>query len=185
MKLPIQVVFRNMDVSEAAETKARNLAAKLDRYYKGIMACRVAIEAHHRHHYKGKLYSVRIDLTLPNAELVASREQSDNHAHEDVYVAIRDAFNAIKRQLQEFVSKQRGNVKFHEIPNYGRVTEICPPADYAYFETTDGRKIRFTSNSVIAYDFKKLEVGDRIRYVEAENSTEPSASTIYFSNHSK
>ncbi|KTD17670.1 HPF/RaiA family ribosome-associated protein [Legionella jordanis] len=185
MQLPIQVVFRNMDPSPAAEEKARSLATKLERYFDKIMGCRIVIESPHRHHHKGKLYHVRIDLTVPNAELVVSREPSDHHAHEDVFVAIRDAFDAIKRQLQNYAHQRRGEIKHHEIPNYGRVLEVCPPADYGYIETPDGRQIRFTSNSLIDYDFEKLEVGDRVRFAEVENSEEPVASTVYVerSNH--
>ncbi|KTD20996.1 sigma 54 modulation protein YhbH [Legionella lansingensis] len=184
MQLPIQVVFRNMEPSPTAEQKARSLAQKLERYFDKIMACRVVIESPHRHHHKGKLYHVRIDLTVPDAELVASRERSEHHAHEDVYVAIRDAFNAIKRQLQSYARQRRGEVKHHEQPLYGHVLEVCPPADYGYIETPDGRQIRFTSHSVIDYDFTKLEVGDRVRFAEVENANaeEPVASTVYVEN---
>lgn len=179
MKLPIQVIFRNMEPSPAAEERARTLAAKLDRYYDRITACRVVIEAPHNHHYKGRLYHVRIDLTVPDAELVASREPTDHHAHENVYVAIRDAFKAIKRQLQTYADQRRGHVKYHELPSYGHVLEVCPPADYGYIETSDGRQVRFSSQSVIDYDFDKLEIGDKVRFAEVENRNEPFASTVY------
>ena len=47
---------------------------------------------------------------VPQAELVASHEHRQDHAHEDVYVAIRDAFDAVERQLtrtSEKLSPQR------------------------------------------------------------------------------
>jgi ribosomal subunit interface protein len=179
MQLPIQVVFRNMEPSPTAEEKARTLASRLERYFDKIISCRVVIESPHRHHHKGKLYHVRIDLTVPDAELVVSRESSAHHSHEDVYVAIRDAFNAIKKQLQTYVHQRRGEIKHHEVHLYGQVLEVCPPADYGYIETTDGRHIRFNSSSMIDYDFNKLEVGDRVRFAEAENAEEPVASTVY------
>lgn len=179
MKLPIQVIFRNMDHSPAAEKRALSLARKLERYYDRITGCRIVIESPHRHHHKGNLYHVRIDLTVPDAELVVSREPSEHDAHKDVYVAIRDAFNAIKRQLQAYVDQRRGHVKHHEMPLYGHVLEVCPSADYGYIETSDGRQIRFSSQSVIDYDFAKLEVGDRVRFAEVESAEEPVASTVY------
>lgn len=126
MKLPINVVFRNMERAEAAEEKAIHLAQKLERYYQGIMRCDIVIEAEHRHHYKGNLYHIRIDLTLPGSELVVSKSHGDEHAHEDVYVAIRDAFNAMKRQLQSHVRKIRGHVKHHESAPQGKIAEIYP-----------------------------------------------------------
>ncbi len=106
MQIPLQVTFRDMPQSEAIETRVREKADKLNRYYDRIMGCRVVIEMPQRHKHQGKLHSVRIDLTVPGAELVA------NHAlHEDVYVAIRDAFGAITRQLEDFARRQRGEVK--------------------------------------------------------------------------
>lgn len=179
MRLPLQVMFRNMDPSPAVEDRVREQAEKLGRYYDHIMACRVVVEAHHRHHHKGNLYHVRIDLTVPNAELVASRESAEHHAHEDVYVAIRDAFDAMRRQLQDFVRKQRGDVKQHETPPHGRIREIAPMADYGVIESSDGREIRFSRNSVVDYDFDKLEVGDPVRFVEVAGDEGPAASTVH------
>jgi ribosome-associated translation inhibitor RaiA len=78
------------------------------------MSCRVVIELHHRHHHQGNLYHVRVDLKVPDAEIVASREPAEHHAHEDVYVAIRDAFNAVRRRLEDYIRRRRGVVKAHE-----------------------------------------------------------------------
>ena len=108
MKIPLQVTFRDMPSSDAVETRVREKADKLTRFYDRIVNCRVVIEMPQRHKHQGKLHSVRIDLSVPGAELVA------NHAKdEDVYVALRDAFAAITRQLEEFARKQRGEVKTH------------------------------------------------------------------------
>src|SRR4030067_975473 len=100
MKLPMQVVFRNMAPSAAIETAIRERADKLDEFYEHIMSCRVAVEMHHRHHHQGNLYHVRVDLKVPDGELVASRDPAEHHAHEDVYVAIRAALNSARRQLE-------------------------------------------------------------------------------------
>ena len=73
MKIPLQITFRDMAPSAAIESNVREKAAKLDELYADIMSCRVIIEAPHHHHHKGKAYSVRIDLTVPGAELVINR----------------------------------------------------------------------------------------------------------------
>jgi len=114
MKLPLEIVFHNLEPSDAIETKVRERAEKLEKFYKDIMSCRVVVEAGHKHHHKGNLYHVRIDLKVPSAELIASREPQDHHAHEDVYVAIRDSFDAMRRQLEDYSRRRRGNVKTHE-----------------------------------------------------------------------
>ncbi len=114
MKLPVQITFRNMSPSEALEANVREKAQKLERYYDGIMSCRVIVEAHHKHHHKGNLYHVRIDLTVPGQELVVSREPVEDHSHEDVYVAVRDAFDAARRQLEDYARRRRHQVKRHQ-----------------------------------------------------------------------
>jgi ribosomal subunit interface protein len=108
MQIPLQITLRDMPSSAAVEDRIREKAEKLHRYYDRIMGCRVVVEMPQRHKHQGKLHSVRIDLTVPGAELVA------NHAlHEDVYVALRDAFDAITRQLEDYARRQRGEVKAH------------------------------------------------------------------------
>lgn len=126
MKQPLEVTFRDMPRSEAVEAKIREKAAKLDKFYEHIMACHVVISAPHSHHKQGNLFHVAIDLTVPNGEIVVNRDAKENHAHEDAYVAIRDAFDAARRQLQDFARKQRGDVKTHESPPQGTVSEIIP-----------------------------------------------------------
>src|SRR3970040_1187674 len=103
MKLPLQVVFRNMEPSATIEAAVRERADKLDRFYEHIMSCRVVIELHHRHHHQGNIYHVRVDVKVPEAEIVASREPAEHLAHEDVYVPIRDAFNAGRRRLEGYI----------------------------------------------------------------------------------
>lgn len=111
MKQPLQITLRDIPGSEAVEDRIRTKAEKLDRYYDRIMGCRVVVESPQRHQHQGKLYSVRVDLTVPGAELVANRA-----LHEDVYVAIRDAFDAMTRQLEDYARRQRGEVKNHVLP---------------------------------------------------------------------
>lgn len=179
MQIPVQVTFRNMDHSPAVETRVREHAARLERYFDQVMSCRVVVEAHHHHHQKGNLYHVRIDLTVPGAELVVSREPALHHAHEDVYVAIRDAFDDMTRRLEDHARRIRQAVKHHETPPHGRIREIMPAADYGVIETSDGRELRFSRNSVVDFDFDKLEVGDGVRFVETQGDEGPAASTVH------
>jgi ribosomal subunit interface protein len=111
MQVPLQISFRNMDPSPAIETVVREKAAKLDRFFERIVSCDVTIEAPHRHHHKGKLYKVRIDIGMPGNDVHVNQEGPKNQAHEDVYVAIRDAFDAAVRQLEDHARKLRGDVK--------------------------------------------------------------------------
>jgi len=199
---PLQITFRNMPHSPAIEETVREKAAKLDSYYDRIMGCHVVVEAPHRHHHKGKAYQVRIDLTVPGGELVinrmpkrlsaarlrelelAGKDLTENHepskhaAHEDVYVAIRDAFNSAGRKLQDYARKRRGKVKVHEPAPLARVTKLFPEEDYGFLETPDGREIYFHKNSVLQPGFDQLEVGTEVHFTEAAGEKGPQASTV-------
>lgn len=114
--MELQINFRDVPATDAIEAKVRERAARLERYHDHIIGCRVMIDAPHRRHHRGNLYHVSIDLTVPGGELVVTREPPEHHAHEDLYVAIRDAFDAAQRRLEDHARRQRGAVKAHEPP---------------------------------------------------------------------
>ena len=114
MELPLEISYRDFPKSEALEAVIREKAGKLDRYYEKIMACRVVVEQPHHNRRQGNLFHIRIDLTVPGKELVVKRDPAEHRAHEDPYVTVNDAFDAMRRQLQDFARRQRGDVKHHE-----------------------------------------------------------------------
>lgn len=127
MILPLQTTFRNVDASPAVAARVQEEAKKLGKYFDHITSCRVIVEAPHRHHLHGESFHIRIELRVPGKELVVAHEptliheeQSESHKHlevegphKDVYVAIRDAFRAMRRQLQDYVHCLRDEVKTH------------------------------------------------------------------------
>jgi ribosomal subunit interface protein len=175
MKHPLQITVRNMSLSDAAKAAIQDKAAKLDAVDDRIIGCRVLVEIPHKHRHQGVLYNVRIDLTIPGAELVVTREP-----HEDLYVAIRDAFNAARRQLRQRRRKQDiDGVIPRPVPQpEARVSRLFPIDGYGFLETPDGREIYFHRNSVLHDGFDRLEVGTRVRYVEEEGEKGPQASTV-------
>jgi ribosomal subunit interface protein len=109
MRIPLQITIRDMEHSDVLETHIREKAEKLDEFCDHITSCRVVVDEPHKHHHQGKQFGVRIDIGVPGNEIVV------NHHHDgDVYVALRDAFAAAKRQVEEYARKQRGAVKTHE-----------------------------------------------------------------------
>jgi cold shock CspA family protein/ribosome-associated translation inhibitor RaiA len=204
MEIPLQITFRNMPPSPAIEGNIREKAAKLESFYDRIMSCRVIVEAPHRHHRKGKVYEVRIDLTVPGGELVINRspkrlkaaklggaEESEtqvieNHepgkygAHGDVYVAIRDAFNAAGRKLQDYARRQSGGLKLHEGSPRARVARLFAEEKYGFLETSEGREIYFHGNSVLQPGFDHLAIGAEVYFAEEEGEKGPQASTVRF-----
>ncbi len=178
MQLPVEVTFRGMESSDAMEAKIRDRAQKLDRFHDRIMSCRVVVEAPHKHHHKGKIYHVSLDVTVPGSELVVNRDPRDNHAHEDAYVAIRDAFDAMERQLEAHARKKRGDVKAHQEEGYGRVTSLNQDRDFGMLQSLDGRTVYFHRNSIKNGDFEKLKVGDEVRFLEEMGEEGPQALVV-------
>jgi ribosome-associated translation inhibitor RaiA len=115
MRLPLQITFRNLDKSEALAQRIRARVEELDSRYPRLVSCRVMVEAPHRHHHKGALFHVRIELGVPGRELVISSDVKEAKEHHDPYVAVRDAFDAARRRLDEFARRQRGETKSHPL----------------------------------------------------------------------
>ena len=178
MKLPLQITFRNMDHSDFLEKAIREKAEKLDQYFSHIMSCRVVMESRHQHHHQGHLFEVHIDITVPGKEIAVSREAGLNHAHEDAYVAIRDAFNAAQRQLQDYSARIQRQVKTHESMPHGKITNINSYEGFGFIQTDDGREIYFHGNSLLNVDLDDLEVGDSVRFHEEVGEQGPKASSV-------
>lgn len=170
MQLPLQITFRNMDPSPAIEAAIRDRAEKLERFFDRIISGRVVVEAPHRHKHKGKLYNVRIDFRVPSSEIAVTHSGPQNHAHEDVYVAIRDSFDAARRLLEDHARTWRGDTKQHEVPVHGKVARLFPHEGYGFIDTPQG-EIYFHKNSVAEGDFDKLEAGAEVRLVVAERES--------------
>jgi ribosome-associated translation inhibitor RaiA len=112
MHKPLEIDFLDVPASAGLSAVIRKRVGKLERMCDHIIACRVTVAAPHQHHHRGALYQAHIRLTVPGRELVASR-QHGGHTHEDSYVAVRDAFDAVQRQLEDYSSVHRGEVKRH------------------------------------------------------------------------
>jgi ribosomal subunit interface protein len=111
MQLPVQVTYRGMESSAAIDDAVRDKAAKLEQFHPRITACRVVIEQPAHHKRKGKEFVVHVDLKVPGGEIAVNRDHDA-----DVFVALRDAFDAARRKLEDFAREQRGDVKHHEPP---------------------------------------------------------------------
>ena len=176
MKVPLQITARNFELTEAIEDLIYEKAEKLDLCYDQIMRCSVLVEAPHRRHRKGILYNVRIDITMPGKEFVVTRE-----AHEDLYVAIGNAFRVACRQLENYTERLRGDVKYHEEKPRAFVSSLFPEKGYGFLTTPDGREIYFHRNSVIGDMFKYLKIGTKVYFVEESGEKGPQASTVKLS----
>jgi cold shock CspA family protein len=128
------------------------------------------VEESQRKQHQGKLFAVHVDITVPGKELVVNRVE-----HEDLYVAVRDAFDAAKRQLEEHARKRRGDIKTHTEAPIGKVAKIFPFDGYGFIVTNDGREVYFHRNSVIEPTFDRLEEGTEVAFLEEQGKEGPQA----------
>lgn len=160
MQSPLQITTRDIPHSEALDDHIRQKAAKLETFYPHIMGCRVVVEMPHRHKHQGRKFNVRLDITVPSSELVVNREAND------VYVALRDAFDAARRQIKSFGSRRRGAVKSHAPLLHGRVSRLVPEEGYGFIESTDGHERYFHRLNLANGDFDRLEPGGEVHFLE-------------------
>ncbi len=109
MKRQLQITFRGMSSSEALSEHIRDHAEKLEQFFDGIVGCHVVVEEPHRHKQQGKHFHVRVDLHVPGREIVVGKDVEERRANEDAYVAVSDAFEAARRQLQHYAEGLRAH----------------------------------------------------------------------------
>jgi cold shock CspA family protein/ribosome-associated translation inhibitor RaiA len=180
MQIPVDITFKELGKSDAVEARIRDWVSKLERVFDRIVRCEVMIETPHRHQRSGRQFHVRVRLTVPGGEIVASHDPGPDEAHEDPYVAIRDAFTAAKRQLEDYARKslKRGDVRAERNgAAHGRVTFLDVEKEWGWIEPDDGRRIYFHRNSVLG-GVDQLAVGDEVRFTEEVGNEGPQASTV-------
>jgi len=196
MQLTPIITFRGTDRSEVLEAEIRARIEKLETYYRPIMGCRVLVEFVQRHHETGNRYHVRIDVTVPGDEIIVTHESSLHATAQDIdvpratkrdeldperkhaVVAVREAFDIARRQLQDYGRRQRGTVKAPVRQPRGRVARLSPTEAYGYIEAEDGHEVYFQKTSVLKGAFDRLSVGSVVSFVEEPGEKGPQASTV-------
>ncbi len=194
--IPTTVTFRGLAHSDALEADVREQVARLEQFYGGIVGCRVLIEVPHRHQRGGRHFHVRIEVTVPGGSPIIvshepslhgslkDNEEAEHHRSAEIdsvqrhrRVAVHQAFDTARRQLQDFAREHRGAVKMHEAPAHGRVSEISKVDGYGFIQEGE-RRIYFSRASVLDGDFNALAVGTPVVFVEEMGEKGPQASTV-------
>jgi cold shock CspA family protein/ribosome-associated translation inhibitor RaiA len=176
----VHITFRHFSGTDALEARVREGVTKLFELFPKIIKCDVALEMHHRQR-QGHNFRCRVDLVVPNAELVAENPEAGD-ASVDVYVALGEVFDEATRQLEDYVRRARWDVKQHEHTPHARVAKLMvgegPGTRYGFLETHDGREIYFHEHSVLHHRYDDLEIGTEVRFAEEEGEKGPQASTV-------
>lgn len=174
MQAPIEIASRGIELPDHLKDVIRDYANKLENYFDRITSCHATVDTQdHDHHRKGRFYSINLVVNVPEAQLVVNRQ-----FEEDFHRAVREAFRAMRRELEDYVRKIRGDVKTHERQPRGKVLRLFKDEDYGFLQSEDGREIYFHRNSVVDADFDKLEPGTPVRFAEEMGNEGPQATTV-------
>ena len=182
MDTSVDLTFRNTVPQPDIEALVQHEAAKLERYGRRLVSCRVAIEEPQRHQRAGNRYRVRLEIGAGLARpIVVTREPGDTEMHRELRTIVRDAFRAARRQLQAARERVRGDERAPAEPR-GLVERLVPVEDpdaaYGFLRALDGRTIYFHRHSVLNDAFERLAIGTEVRFEEEEGDEGPQASTV-------
>jgi len=174
MQIPLEISTRDVTLTPPIEAELRKRADRLERHYNRITSCRIAVERPTgNHHQEGGPFRVRVDITVPGSELVADKQA------DEIFAAIREAFDAAERQVEDFSQRRRGDVKSPVLPPEGEVVRIFQDEGFGFLSAPDGREVYFHRNAVLnPPGFEKLAVGARVRFAEEQGFEGPQASTV-------
>lgn len=182
MAIPLEINLRNVGPDEEAfRAEIERQAEKLGKLYSDIMNCRVVVDSPAGHKRRGDPYRVSVEVLLHQKKKIVGRNKTvrDRKTYEDVTLAVREAFDAAKRQLEEYSRKLSREVKVHELPPHGRVSQLFPEKDYGFITTPDGYEVYFHRNSVVNDGFDRLEVGSEVRFTQERGEKGPQATTVH------
>lgn len=179
MQTPVQITYQDVVHTPTIEELIQKKAHELERYFNRITSCRVSVRAPHKHRRtNGNYYHVTVELSVPGAEIVAGRDPGQAGSHDDLQIAIRDAFRAAKRQLQDHVHRLRREVKNVVAPPHARVVRLFPYEGFGFLATEDGQEVYFHKNSVLHGAFDSLQIGEEVRFAAEAGENGLQASTV-------
>jgi cold shock CspA family protein/ribosome-associated translation inhibitor RaiA len=180
MQVPPEITYRGVEKTAALDSLIHNKVDKLEEVCDHIMSCQVAVEKIHESPDHGSPYRVRIDVTVPPGhEMTSDKNPSEPVQYVPLDAVIRDAFDAMRRQLVELVDRQQERTKTHpEQSMAGVITQLQPAEDYGFLKTLDGREIYFHRNSLMHDEFERLTIGTGVQFFVSEGRDGPQASTV-------
>lgn len=172
------VSFDGVPVDEAVRDAALDHVADLEQCCRDLVGCHVVVSQPHRHHRRGNLWSVRVEAIVPGADVVVNHTHRLDHAHEDVHVALRDAFEATRRRLEGRSRERRGEVKLHRPHEEGRILRVLGGGEYGFIAAADGREIYVHAHALGGLPLAGLPPGTPVRFAVEEGEEGPQAAWV-------
>ena len=173
-----KIQFLDFARSEAVESVIWEHIESLEKLNNQIMSCHVVISRPHRKQHQGRIFHIKLRMHLPGTEIIVDKDPGKNHAHEDVYVAIRDAFWAARRKVEDFMRIRSGIVKQKVRPTHGKIIRILYGEECGFLISEDSREIYFHRNSILNEKFEDLKVGQEVRFSESLGDNGPQVSSM-------
>jgi cold shock CspA family protein len=180
MQVPVEIAFRHCEPSDEIRSEVDKQVRRLEKFSPRVTSCRVVVTGPETRRRHGGLFQVQLRVAMPgHNDIVVDTVHGDAPQHEHALVAIRDAFDAAVRQIEDLAREMRDQVKEHAGTGHGRVTKFLAGEDYGFIESADGRDIYFHRNAVIDGAFDRLKVGSEVAFVEEAGEKGAHASTVH------
>lgn len=173
MNLPLQITFLNIQNSESVEQYIQENTQKLKDFFSDIIACYVVVKRPHKHHNQGNQFSVHMNISVPGDDIVINRGH-----HEDVYIALQNAFDAAKRQLKDYAHRLRNETKTHAPELTGYISKIFQEDGCGFIMGDDGTERYFHRDNVKNPNFEHIKTGDPVRFIEDAYTERPQAKRV-------
>jgi len=189
MQRPVEIAFRNIESSDAAEAAIRDHVARLEHMYGRMTTCRVRVDQRNQNAKETMPPVVHIDISVPGHKDIVVAHEADHlqrkYQAPDLRNAINEAFRIAERRLGKYKDKltdhgvaERGHEAANEFR--GQVAELTPEQDFGYVLTKEGGLLYFHRNSLLSGVFDDLRRGDEVSYVEQLGDTGPIASKVRY-----
>ena len=187
MQIPVEISFRNIEASAAAENDIRGHVERLERVYGRMTTCRVRVDQRNQNQNGTIPPVVHIEISLPgHKDIVVAHEPEHLQRRfqaPDLRNAINEAFRIAERRLTKHKDKvtDHGTADLrHEAAREfrGQVAELTPGEDFGFLMNKEGGLLYFHRNSLLSGDFDRLHRGDEVSYVEEMGDNGPQASKV-------
>ena len=131
MQTPVEIAFRHFQPTDEMRAEIASQAERLERVCSRITSCHVVVTGPQDRRHTGGLFEVELRIAMPNRrDIIVDRRHDDAPERAHALVAIREAFDAARRQIEEAERAMRGEVKRHAPapePGAKLVTDEAPP----------------------------------------------------------
>ncbi len=181
MDRPLQIVFRDIQHSEALSKLIEDRVRRLENVYARIIGCRVVASVSHRGPPNTIApLALSVEVEVPGRPLIVAKLEAKRKGEQTGLV--NRAFDAVQRRLEQLTELVKDNAKRHENAlESGVIARLYPDQDHGFIEVKGGPDLYFTRSCLMRGNFDELAVGVMVQIVRAvaDGAMGPQASAVY------